>query len=354
MRRKSLSHLYVVILTLLTLLLLACSVTSDTSSKGADQTQIAISIEQTTMAMQIQQLTQQALIPTQPPPTNTVPPTQAELPTYTPYPTYTIPAPTDPPPPIEPPTAVPPTAEPAPDIEALIKRSNVLIYEDIAGHWELGGDRRVSQAVNNIDFDGGRVINVNDAAGDFKEQLLSSTKWDLIIASSENRDTIQGEFYEYLINHAKDKTAIIAETWFVSEIAYGKISPFLSTCGVALQKDWQRSPGYDLLNYSIIILQPDHELFNNPNSGLSLVTPRIYWDDNAGDLLKLSAGGDAQFLAGVYPNRKTDYGLLTTCMEGRTIIMTFSTHDYRHDMMIPLWENMIRYTLKNHYLATQQ
>jgi len=350
MRRRSLSRLYVVILTLMMWLLLACSVTTDTPSKGADQTQIAISIEQTTMAMRVEQLTQLALVPTQLPPTNTVPPTQTELPTYTPYPTYTVPAATQPPIAL-PPTTAPPTSEPAMDIEALIRGSNVLIYEDIAGHWELGADRRVSQAVNNIDFNGGRVINVNDAMGDFKAQLLSSTKWDLIIASSEVRDAIQGEFYDYLIDHAKRKTAIIAETWFVDKIAYGKISPFLSTCGVSLQKDWQRGPGYDLLNYSIIILQPDHELFNNPNSGLSLVTPRIYWEEDAGDLLKLSAGGDAQFLAGVYPNRKTDYGLLTTCMEGRTIIMTFSTHDYRTDMMIPLWENMIRYTLKNHYLT---
>jgi len=333
-------------------LLLACSISKDSTTPGADQTQIALSIEQTSLAMQVQQVTQQALLPTNPPPTNTMPPPPTELPTYTPYPTYTMPAPTDIPPAVQAPTSEPPTSEPAQDIDALIKGSNVLIYEDIAGHWELGADRRVSQAVNNINFSGGRVINVNDAMGDFKAQLLSSTKWDLIIASSEVRDSIQGEFYDYINDHANRKTAIIAETWFIDKIAYGKISPFLSKCGVSLQKDWERGPGYDLLNYSVLILQPEHEIFNNPNSGISLVTPRIYWEEDAGDLLKLSAGGDALFLAGVYQNRKSDYGLLTTCMEGRTIIMTFSTHDYRNDMMIPLWENMIRYTLKNHYLTS--
>jgi len=43
--------------------------------------------------------------------------------------------------------------------------------------------------------------------------------------------------------------------------------------------------------------------------------------------------------------------VLATCYEGRVILQTFSNHDYRYNEIVPLWQNYIHYTLKNHFLA---
>ena len=53
---------------------------------------------------------------------------------------------------------------------ALIKGANVLIYEDMAGNVERY--RLVIKAVNNMGFSGGRVMDVADRSGDFKNELL--------------------------------------------------------------------------------------------------------------------------------------------------------------------------------------
>jgi len=44
--------------------------------------------------------------------------------------------------------------------------------------------------------------------------------------------------------------------------------------------------------------------------------------------------------------------VLATCFEGRVIIQTFSDHDYHQADIIPLWQNYIHYTLKNHFAVT--
>jgi hypothetical protein len=36
-------------------------------------------------------------------------------------------------------------------------------------------------------------------------------------------------------------------------------------------------------------------------------------------------------------------------MEGRMVIQTFSSHDYKQDLVETLWENYITYTLTRHY-----
>jgi hypothetical protein len=48
-----------------------------------------------------------------------------------------------------------------------------------------------------------------------------------------------------------------------------------------------------------------------------------------------------------------DAGVLASCYDGRVIIQTFSDHDYDQGDIIPLWQNYIHYTLKNHFLAVQ-
>ena len=63
------------------------------------------------------------------------------------------------------------------------------------------------------------------------------------------------------------------------------------------------------------------------------------------------SGGDAVLLAGLSSRPSPGEGVLATCMQGRVIIQTFSDHDYRQEEIIPLWQNYIHYTLKNHFAA---
>jgi len=335
------------ILILIVLFTISCDLISgsSTDTQALEQTQIALGVEQTSLALQHEKATLDAQAQVQEPgeesqPANEVPPTYTPLPTYTPYPTDS---------PEQPTAEPPPTEAPEMSMEERIRASNVLIYEDIWDEYALSGDRRVTNAVNAVGFSGGRVINVGDAMGDFKSHLLSGTQWDLIIISVEVRDSIQGEFWEYMIDHLNRNVAMIAEVWYLDDTGYGKIAPILSKCGIAFHKDWVRNPGYDVLDYSILNLDTTHPIFNTPNSGISLVTPNIYWMFDAGDMLKLGPGGDAKLLAGLYYSHKNDYGVIAECMEGRVIFQTFSTHDYRIDQTTALWQNYIVYTLTNHY-----
>lgn len=335
-----------VILFFLILISIACAVPgmSTEDNQALEQTRIAIGVEQTSLALQRQTADAQVQQPASenPPAPENNPPTYTPNPTYTPYPT------------VEPqqPTPEPsPTEAPALSMEERIRASNVLIWEDIVAEPALAGDRRVSDAVNQIGFSGGRVINVSDAMGDFKSHLLSGTAWDLIIISAESRAVIQGEFWEYMMDHLNRNTAMIAEVWYLDDTAYGKVAPILSKCGIALQKDWQRSPGDNVLDFSILNLTPEHPVFNSPNSGVSLVTPNQYWMYDVGDLIEIGTGGDASLLSGIYYSHKSDYGVIAECMGGRVIFQTFSTHDYRYDQTVPLWVNYINYTITNHYEA---
>jgi hypothetical protein len=232
-------------------------------------------------------------------------------------------------------------------IDQMIRSANVLVFEDMRGNF----DRKpiVHEVINRMRFSGGKVVEVGDALGNFKEQLLSTTKWDLIIVSAENHDAVQGEFWEYMQDHVNDGAAVIIEMWYMNQ-HYTDIQPMLSQCGVAYQKDWYRDINSDPLDYSIYWLDPSSEILTEPNSGISLANVSyLYWTFDAGDLLRLSAGGDAKLIAGIYPREKSQYGVIASCLEGRMIIQTFCSHDYNPSHMMPLWENYIVYTLTNHF-----
>ncbi|MBI9044204.1 MAG: hypothetical protein JEZ06_06950 [Anaerolineaceae bacterium] len=331
-------------------LMLACAApgTGSTSSKNLEQTQIALDVQATSLSLQatqkaLEDANQQEEAPVQ---NKEVQPTYTLQPTYTPYPTQQ--EPTVAPPTVAPPTVEAPVQAPGLSMEERIKGANVLIYEDDYGVFDLND--RVNDAVSNVGFSGGRVINTKDAMGNFKSQLLSSTQWDLIIVAAENRDSIQGEFWDYIMDHINRDVAFIAEVWYLDDTAYGRAQAFMSKCGVQLQSDWYRDPaGYDVLDYSILWLDSMHPVLSSPNPSVSLVTPNIYWIDDVGDLIKLAPGGDAQLIGGLYYKHKSDYGVLASCLEGRAIIQTYSTHDYRYDQTVPLWENFIVYTLTNHF-----
>ncbi len=344
---------------------LSCSTPGDkpsepTSDVGFQETKFALGVQETSLAMQqtslalsIQQQTMQAgtavanqAIAQTSTAAAVPPPTQTPEPTQTPQPTQEIvPAATQglPPP--------PPTAEVV-DMAALIKGANVLIYEDMAGSEERY--RLVIKAVNNMGFSGGRVMDVADRSGDFKNELLSSTDWDLVIAAVEGRSEVQGEFWGYVQTHIQKNAAVIIENWNLDQ-HYTDIAPLFGDCGIAYEKDWERAEDYNFLDYAIALLQPDHEFFDVvPNKNVTLGNPNyLYWipplTTDAGDKIRIASGGDAAMLAGTNFYEKSRGGVLATCMGGRLIVQTFSTHDYKESEVVNLWEDYIVWTLTNHF-----
>ena len=239
-----------------------------------------------------------------------------------------------------------PSETPAPtevDFDALIKGSKILLYEDMAGSYDLG--RIVNRALNQM---GLAYTDTKDYSGDFKTYLTNGTKWDLIILASELRSATTGEFYDYLGEHLDTNTAVVLENWNVDAVANGRIRFLLDRCGVAFQADW-----YDpqTLGRSLYWLDVNHPLLTAYNSGLDLLHPRPYWTGDAGDLL-IQRGSENVLVAGTYKDNKSQYGTIAACEDGIFIIQTFSTHDYPSDMTLKLWQNYIYYTLQNHYRLT--
>ena len=66
----------------------------------------------------------------------------------------------------------------------------------------------------------------------------------------------------------------------------------------------------------------------------------------------MRSGGDATLLAGLSSSLQSQEAVLATCEEGRIIIQTFSDHDYAREDIVPLWENYIYWTLKNHFAVS--
>jgi hypothetical protein len=180
------------------------------------------------------------------------------------------------------------------------------------------------------------------------EYLNSGTKYDLIIVGAEGKDKISGEFWDVINTRvARDKAALIAEVWYLDREASGPISKILSGCGVRYQKD------YNLAD-SIYWWESTHPVFNEPNVVLPLLHYNRYWSNQTGDQIRLGGSGDAVLLAGLASQKSSQEAVLATCYGGRVIIQTFSDHDYNQADILPLWENYIHYTLKNHFLALQK
>jgi hypothetical protein len=288
---------------------------------AAERTRIAQEIQATMLAEQIAQLTQQAgqTLPTNPPPP---PPPASEVP---------------------PPPASSP--EPPIDLEQKIKNAKILLFEDMAGTGELEYYQEA------LEMGGYTFKDDGSAQGWFKDDLLSSTEWDLIIAASESRTKIQGEFFVYLLDHINRGAAVIIEHWALDDLAQGKVAPILTKCGVGLYRDWFFREWW-LADLSVWPLIPDHPIFTTPNKGISLRNFSVFWaDPDQGDLLKLTGSGDAKLVAGTIATSKSDHGVVASCLGGRMIIQTFSSHNYRRDMVTSLIQNYVHYTLTNHFLS---
>lgn len=238
----------------------------------------------------------------------------------------------------QPPAATPESQSAEPDYDQLIKNAKILVYEDT-----INIDNRVRNALDLMHL---KYTHVADAQGDFLGAINSGTNWDLIIADSEDHRGIQGEFWDALRSRvtSNQKTALIAELWYLDSTANGRIKPLMTECGIAYQKDWREVE-------SVYILDSTHPIFTTPHSGFSLIHFSPYWTFNPGDLIKLLPGSDATLLAGTFQNRTSDYGVMATCFEGRVVFQTFSDHDFRESDTLQLWQNYITWTLTNHFKA---
>lgn len=227
------------------------------------------------------------------------------------------------------------------DYAAQIKNAKILVYED-AKNANL--DLWVQST---LDLMGLKYVHVGDAIGDFMSHLNSSTRWDLIIVAAESRKGVQGEFWDVITPKVtNDKSALVVEMWYLSQIASGRIQGLTSKCGVKFQSIKREVD-------SIYMLDSGNDIFSMPNGGFSLTNYVGYWKDKGGDHVRLTGSGDATLLAGSFLKEKSRYGLITSCMEGRMILQTFSTHDYHREQMQMLWENYIVNTLTNHFKAIQ-
>jgi hypothetical protein len=301
------------------LFVLACNIPGGAppnNSPDFDPTKVALEIQATNMVLQ---LTQSA--------TDSQP---DALPTSTPQPTAA---------PSEAPTQV--QATPTIDVEALIRSANVLVYENTD---EYGIGMWIQDT---LDMMGIKYTQTGSYSGRFMEYLNSGTKYDLIIVGAEAKDRISGEFWDVIHTRlTRDKAALIAEVWYLDTEANGPISKILSGCGIRYQKDYS-------LADSIYWWEPTHPVFNEPNTVLPLLHYNRYWENQTGDQIRLGGSGDAVLLAGLAAQKSSQEAVLATCYDGRVIIQTFSDHDYDQADIMPLWENYIHYTLKNHFLALQ-
>jgi hypothetical protein len=308
-------------------IILACGVaqppqTQSQSQNTFDPTKAALELQGTAMAMQ---LTQAALGP-QP---QVAPPTMAA-------PNLPAPAPT------QNAQGAPPQVLPSPtsDVEARIKSAKILVYENTD---ERGWGMWVQDALDGM---GLTATNTGSYSGHFMEYLNSGIKYDLVIVDAEDKDKISGEFWDVINTRlGRDKAALIAEVWYLDREAYGPINKILGPCGVRYRKDLP-------LDDSIYWWVPEHPVFNEPNVVLPLIHYNRMWANQAGDKIMLGGSGDATMLAGLSARTDPGEGVLATCFQGRVIIQTFSDHDYRQADIIPLWQNYIHYTLKNHFAVT--
>ena len=233
-----------------------------------------------------------------------------------------------------------PKVTPTPDMAEKIRNAKILVYEDTQdiGMW-------ITDALDGM---GVQYTHVGDASGTFMKNLDSPTQWDLIIVGAESRSNVQGEFWD-VINRkvTMNKTALVAEVWYLERLGGGKIRNIMTNCGISFQADWP-------LAESIYWTEPDHPLFTAPNTVLPLLNYSRYWTVSAGDLVRLTPGSTAHIVAGAFQKHNTDYGLVTVCMDGRMVFQTFSNHDFHHDEVVRLWQNYITYTLTNHFYAIGQ
>ena len=243
-------------------------------------------------------------------------------------------------PPAETPSAV--DSDPEDMLSEQILASKILLFEDLSASRLL---RYVKQA---LDDAGLFYLDVGSAQGWFKNQLLSSEDWDLIIAAAEARRGFGGEYFNYLNQRVEQGAAAIVEYYDFDLAPNGYIKPLFDQCGIEFQSDW-----YEPDLRSVYWLAQDHPILLEPDPIRSyLRNAAPIWHGDIGDLLEIkmkdgSQVGDATLVAGLNPNWITHHGVLASCLGGRMIVQSFSSHEYAQYDMLPLWQNYVYNALRS-------
>ncbi len=303
-----------------------------TSTQSVRATLVAVGVQQTGLARTVTALAQSGLALTQAAPVAS----ESQIPA--PALTATLA-------PVSAPTQV--NAAVFPD-ERLMKSAKILLFEDMSASKHI---RYVKEA---LDRAGYFYLDVGSATGWFKTQLLSPVDWDLIIAAAEARREFGGEFFEYIDQHLEKGAGAVVEYWDFDLAPQGMVKPLLDRCGVQIQADW-----FEPEMRVFFWLVPDNPILNEPNK----IPPMLrnaerLWVGDVGDLMKIETQngkptGDAMLLAGTSMGWKDDHGVVASCVGGRLILQTFSSHEYQHDDMVPLWQNYVYQALKSHFAFTK-
>jgi hypothetical protein len=234
-----------------------------------------------------------------------------------------------------------------------IQNARVLILEDIAGDPLLVP--RLDTVFERMGMTGENVVNLHDATGNFVDILQSDETWDLIIVATEQRTEARLDIWEDLLDHINAGGALIIEAWYLDEISGGSIKPLLDTCGVKVLKDWYRVESDEAYNFVVYdIANNNHRLFNLPNPVDMPLIPRFYWSGDVGDLMQILPVSNSALIGGLHVSNTAQFGLLTECVEGRMILQTFSTHNYKKADTLALWENYITNALISHFAYVDQ
>lgn len=250
--------------------------------------------------------------------------------------------------PIEP-TQILPSAAPvsgsSQDLKAFMQSANILLYEDMVNDPKVY--RYVKRTLDSMNLS---YKDDGSAKGWLKTDLLGGAKggnpWDLVIIAVEYRAGISGEYFEYLTDVLNQGTSVIVEAYHLDQISEGTVSTILTKCGVQVYPyvGKTRSP-IDIVVWPVSGVS--HPILREPNSGLSFTKAVAYWPYNdLGDLVALTGHGDAQILMGTKATENSRDGVLTTCMNGQFTLMSFSSHSFSFQTMMPLWENMITNALR--------
>jgi hypothetical protein len=321
------------------------------SSNGGDQslqnTQMALSVQQTVMAHQQAELDKNAtaaaqqativaqgvqataLAQQQPPPVD-VAATQAAA----------APQP-------QPPAQTQPVVQPpAGNFNEMMHNASIVVFEDVYSDPEFTPYVQKTfkaMGLNQVKYDAA-------AQGWLKTDLLSGAPggkpWDLVIMAIEERDDVSGEYYQYLNDVLNSGSSVILEAWNIDDISEGAISPILIKCGVTVYPYFPETGS----NIDAVLwpLGVPHPVLSDPNSGMSFSGALDTWLDSGdlGSLMALTGQGDAVLLLGTNAQEKAQDGALAVCMGGQLILQTFGSHSFPYETMGPLWENYITNALK--------
>jgi hypothetical protein len=97
------------------------------------------------------------------------------------------------------------------------------------------------------------------------------------------------------------------------------------------------------------IANNDHRLFNLPKKVDMPLIPQFYWKGDMGDIMQILPVSSSALIGGLHVSNTAQFGLLTECVEGRMILQTFSTHNYKKVETLALWENYITNALISHF-----